>query len=194
MRSLVKLAVSAFAILLVCTTTLAQKAPEFPTLRYGDPNAKVKVLAFMSPSCVDCQKTFKGIVQGPLAADYIAKGKVILSIMPYPISDNDFQFQSRLTCSEAGYAKAFEWHMINGYSNQRQWTIDKGNAAGLGIPESEKCLHGTAIDQILLSVKAHADQNWQVKRVPFFVVGKTATLSEPNWAQLKEAIDKDGGF
>lgn len=193
MLTLNLISLTAFAIF-ISTSSFAQKAPEFPVLRYGDPNAKVKLLAFMSPSCTDCQTTFKRIIQGPLTKDYIAKGKVVLSIMPYPLNDNDFIFQSQLTCSEAGYAKAFEWHMTNGYATQRSWTIGKGNTAGLGIPETKDCPHNSAIDQILLSIKTTADQNWQIKNVPFFVIGNETRLSEPNWLQLKEAIDRDGGF
>jgi hypothetical protein len=146
----------------------------------------------MSAFCSDCQKAFKDIVKGPLTSDYVNPGKVYLTIMPLPISDGDVNFETMLACSEVGFPKAFEWHMVNGYWNQWKWTLENGNAAGLGIPEPRKCRQETAWNSIILAIRENAENQWKVTRTPFFVVGGEISLAEPNWRQLKDAIDKVG--
>lgn len=168
----------------------AKKLPAFPMLTYGNPNAKIKVLIFMSSFCVDCMYSFRNVLNGPVKEQLVDTGKAYVTIMPFAMDDGDVNFATMLTCSKAGFAKSFEWHMTNGSYNDWRWTLEHGNAeAGLGIPAPGKCKQRIAVNSILLNIRDVGTKTWGISALPYYVIGGKG-YENPSRGQVRSAIEK----
>lgn len=167
----------------------SQNVPPFLYLRQGNPNAKIKILAFMSPSCKECMETYRNILQGPLKTEYLDTGNAYLTILPFPISDNDATFITQLACGSAGFEKTFEFHMQKGFWKNRPWTLENAANAGFPIPATlNECQYSTALSQVLLTIREEAIKRWAVNQTPYFVVGENS-IADPNWGRLRDLIN-----
>ena len=171
----------------------AQERPlegvRFPIMWYGSNEAPVKILAFMSASCVDCIRAFRYGIEN-LKRDYIDSGNVQLTILPFAFSDKDLNFLILLACSRQGFSRTFEWHMKNGYPNDSNWTLRNANNAGLNIPmKLADCPQEKILRITLTQIRESAERKWRISEVPYFIIGGVGF--GPDWRRIQARVDQE---
>ena len=185
------------------TTSPAPTADSIPDYGIGDPNAKVKIVEYLSFTCPHCEH-FHANVYPLLKSEYIDKGLVRLEFHEVYFDRYGLWGAMLARCGgEMRYVGIVD--ML--YNKQAQWAgnsdptvaVDElkkiGLIAGISNAEADKCLQDQAMAKALVAhyqanLAKDYDKDHPFKGTPSFIINDVR-YGNMAWSDMKKIIDDD---
>tara|TARA_R110001606_G_scaffold66763_2_gene153283 strand:+ start:456 stop:1061 length:606 start_codon:yes stop_codon:yes gene_type:complete len=142
----------------------------------GDPDAPVEIIEYASLTCTHC-RDFHLDVLPDLKKNYIDTGKVKLIYRDFPFDQLGLMASVLSRCAPP--ARYFQFIDVL-FQNQEKWSHDSdpvgaltriGKLGGLSGEDFKACLDNKELVDGLLKVRLAANQQYDVKSTPTFLIG-----------------------
>jgi protein-disulfide isomerase len=179
-------------------------APKYEALStdhtLGDPNAKVVVIEYASPTCPVCAH-FMTTMFPTIKRDYIDKGKVFWVYRTFMRGPDDASAEKLARCMPKDKYMSFTDSL---FQNQSKWDYEFGvpspdgvhtallqlaSEAGMSNADADKCLASTADEAAINKVGEDGVAKYQIAATPTFVINGTPVVGfEDIYPRLDAAV------
>lgn len=162
---------------------------------FGNPDAKVVVIEYSSPTCLHCAYFHKEILPN-LKKKYIDSGKVAYLIRPFISNKQDLDAAILTRCGSKDdylklvdilYQKQESWSY---HSNYREILQNIGGLAGISAADYEQCLQNEEISNYLINNSRAISHVPNFLGTPSFVVDGVFLEDGYSEENLSDLIDK----
>ena len=165
---------------------------------FGNPNAKVTVIEYASPTCPVCAN-FMINFYPKLKSDYIDTGKILYVYRVFLRGPDDAVAEKLARCMPKD--KYLSFHDML-FRNQSKWDYEFGipspdgvhaalvqlaGEAGMSSADADRCIASTKDEDAISKVGEDGVAKYQVNATPTFVVNGQA---EAGWEHLNERIER----
>ena len=179
----------------------ALKPGKLPDMSIGDPNAKVKIIEYMSTTCPHCahfaQNTFD-----PIKAKYVDTGKVQFIVREFPIANQDqdpaaYAAFMLVRCAPSGPSiplletfmkQQMQW-AGPGVSDVRGALLQISKIAGYTQESFEACLNNSKLVDDINAQRARGAKSFGVNGTPTFLINGKRYSGDMSVDSMSAIID-----
>jgi len=172
------------------------KPGTLPELSYGEPNAPVKIVEYMSMTCPHCAH-FHEATFGEIKTKYIDTGKVYFVVREFPFDPAATAAFMLARCAPEGQQQAFIEMFLK---QQRAWAapadgnvrnamLQNAKLAGFTQESFEACLTNQKLAADVGAVRDRGANDFGVQSTPTFLINGKAYSGDMSVANMSALID-----